>query len=136
VKSTATCLHCDKKFTVHYKAGDNLGAGRLNACLANHMKANHPEHYKPSKWVQQREKAKAPKINQAGLDQLERDLKERHIKPPLWDNIGLNPKPKRVYQRRAKALTHSADTHHARFCPSCGCNLNIINEAIKMGRGQ
>jgi hypothetical protein len=43
-------------------------------------------------------------------------------------------KTKRPYVRRP--AVNAVQTVEVKFCPECGCNLRIISEAIKMGRGQ
>ncbi len=120
------CPHCDRKFSG--PRNSRFTVPRLKGSLAIHIKATHPEHYVPSEASKKRLADKSNK--QAKRDD---DLK-------LMENITESfighgdPQPKRTYVRRP--LLASDDIHHAKFCPECGCNLGVINEAIKMGRGQ
>jgi hypothetical protein len=115
----AKCPHCPKTFS---GPRDNRWTkSRIKGCLVMHIKAHHREHYVPS------EASKKRALEKAGANP--------PPEPPLYDNIGLNPKPKRPHTKR-QPLLRSADIHHMKFCPGCGLDLTIANEGYKMARGQ
>jgi hypothetical protein len=82
-------------------------SGTVKRMMACHTKAIHPEHFVPA----------------AGYVR-------KTPKPPLTDNIGLNLPVKQPRKKR------SDPELNVRFCPCCGTNLAMVNEAVKMGRGQ
>ncbi len=131
MKSTFSCLYCPKILEVHHRASDHMGPARLKAITANHVKAMHPEHYKPSAATLAKRKAN----QNAGIMTTGKWTSiDPNMVAPLHDNIGLNPKPKRVYTKRLRAIAE--DTSAINYCPQCGLNLRIAHEGIKLARGQ
>jgi len=143
------CPHCDKKFSG--PKHNRWTIPRLKGCLVMHIKAHHPEKYVPSEMSKKRAEEKA-----------QRESRKRAARaaiawpPSAPEHAGFKPiatmslggemitkvaeaesltKPKRPYVRKAKAV-NAAELVTAKFCPECGCNMVVVNEAVKMARGQ